>query len=177
MGVNVNLGTHLDASRSSLLTGQNDRPPQASSVIHREGRVRERRNSDDSFFFSRRLDYLCEEAATSPPTMRSLPPTPKLPPNFYDHIYQQQQYQQQHREDRQQGAQQAEYENERRERSRSGSTTGSQSTDGKTSIDASEEDHSIKPDKARDDASNDEQHHESQQHYTYDDNRGQYVLR
>lgn len=177
MGVNVNLGSHLEASRSSLLSVQNDRSAHASPIIRREDRVRERRNSDDSFFFSRRLDYLCEEATTSPPPMRSLPPTPKLPPQFYDQIYQQQQYQQQHREDRQQGAQQAEYENERRERSRSGSTTGSQSTDGRTSMDASEEDHCIKADKARDGASNEEQHHESQQHYTYDNNLGQYVLR
>ena len=148
-----------------------------SPIPCREDKVRDRRNSDDSFFYSRRLDYLSEETATSPPIMRSLPPTPKLPQQFYEQIYQQQQYQQQHREDRQQGAQQVEYENERRGRSRSGSTSGSQSTDGKTSTDMSEDDHRIKTDRVREEGFSDEKHLETQQHYTYDDNRGQYVLR
>jgi hypothetical protein len=186
-GVRVKLGNPSDYGRSPGILEQNEDKGVGIQQIYHENRVRERRNSDDSFFYARNPEILSEEAIMFPSAGLSLPPAPKQSSQFYQPSYQQQQqqHQQQYREDRQQGALQADYEQERRERSRSCSlsTTGSLSTGGKTSTETTDNN------KERDRVderyhsstekicSEDEQQHRAQQHYVYSDKEGQYILR
>lgn len=178
LGVGINLGAPSDFGRSPGILEQSEDKGVGNEHLYGEGRVRDRRNSDDSFFYARSPDMF-------PSAGLSLPPTPKQSSQFYQSTYQQQQqqHQQQYREDRQQGAQQADYENERRERSRSCSTTGSLSTGGKTSVeqlennkerDTAEDRFQINSDQI---SGNNDQHNRTQQNYVYSAKEGQYILR
>jgi hypothetical protein len=186
-GIRVNLGNPADYGRSPGILEQNEDIGVGNQQMYHENRGRERRNSDDSFFYARNSVILFEEAIIFPSAGLSLPPTPKQSSQFYESTYQQlqQQHQQQYREDRQQGALQADYEQEMRERSRSCSlsTTGSLSTGGKTSTETSDnnkerdkvdECYRHSPEKI---CSEDEQQHHAQQHYVYSDKEGQYIVR
>lgn len=187
VGVRANPGNPSDFGRSPGILEQNDDNGVGNQHIYHESRVRNRRNSNDSFFFTRNPEILSEEAVMFPSAGLSLPPTPKQTAQFYQSAYQQQQqqHQQQYREDRQQGALQADYEHDRRERSRSCSlsTTGSLSTGGKTSIeqldnnkerDLVDEHFHANTEKI---CSDDEMQHRAQQHYVYSDKEGQYIRR
>ena len=186
-GLRGNLGVYTDIGRSVGLVGQSEEKGVGSPPIpFRDERVRDRRNSDDSFFFSRRLGVLNDESpgGSTPSPGLSLPVTPRQSHLYYQPAYLQQQ------EDRQQSPQLSDYDlekREQRERSRSGSTTASHSTEGKTDhtdrtverdIDQSDNldhhnglDHGIKGEDFTD-----EQQFRQQQ-YVYDENEGQYILR
>ena len=182
----VNLGAHTDVSRPGYLAVHSEDSVigRSPAVVYREDRVRERRNSDDSFFYSRRLfDDSQETSSTTSPGL-SLPPTPRQSRQlFYQAAYQ---LQQQLEEDAQGCPRVCDYELERRERSRSSSTIGSHSAEGKTSAETTERDVSIDKigeilqnglEKSLDDENfNGDQHFQPQQ-YVYDEREGQYILR
>ena len=151
------------------------------AVVYREDRVRERRNSDDSFFFSRRLfDESQDTSSTASPGI-SLPPTPRQSrQQFYEAAYQ---LQQQLEENSQGNTRLCDYDSEF---SRSCSTIGSHSAEGKTSAETIERDINIDEigeilqkglEKSLDDENfNGEQAFQPQQ-YVYDEREGQYILR
>lgn len=184
-GSRINLGVHTDIGRSAGLAGYSEDNIVGSSapVVHREERVRDRRNSDDSFFYTRRLLDESVEGGTPSPGM-SQPTTPRqFRQQFYQAAYQLQQ-----QEDTQESPLVNEYELERRERSRSGSTLGnySTSTEGKTSTELADRDmngemigeilHKSR-EKALEDESFPEGHQYQPQKYVYDESEGQYTLR
>ena len=181
IGHRLNEDDHFDVGRSLTLNIQEDESTIGNSYLNSGERVRERRNSDDSFFHGR-LDLLNEECTISQPAGFTLPPTSRQSNHLHHSTYLQQLHRQQHREDRQQGAQQTDYE---QGRSRNNSITGSISTEGKTSsemssIDAEREKfadfrHNISGKTSLKDYIDDQQF--PQQHYVYDGNDGQYILR
>lgn len=181
IGHRLNVDDQFDVSRSLTLNIEEDESSLGNFYLNSGERVRERRNSDDSFFHGR-LGLLNEEATTSPPAGLTLPPTSRQSTQFHQPTYLQQLHRQQHREDRQQGAQQADYE---QGRSRCNSITGSISTEGKTSsemgsIDGERERfaefrNNIHEKASLKDYIDDQQL--PQQHYVYDGNDGQYILR
>ena len=178
IGHRLNADDHFDVGRLTLNV-QEDESTTGSSYL--EERVRERRNSDDSFFHGR-LGLLGEEATISQTAGLTLPPTSRQSGQFQQPTYLQQLHRQQHREDRQQGAQQADYE---QGRSRCNSITGSIYTEGETSTEMSSIDgerekftdfrHNSAEKTSLKDYIDDQ--HYPQQHYVYDGNDGQYILR
>jgi hypothetical protein len=178
IGHRLNGDDHFDVGRLTLNVND-DESTNGSSYL--EERVRERRNSDDSFFHGR-LGLLGEEATISQSAGLTLPPTSRQSGQFQQPTYLQQLHRQQHREDRQQGAQQADYE---QGRSRGNSITGSISTEGKTSTEMSSIDverekftdfrHNATEKTSLKDYIDDQQY--PQQHYVYDGIDGQYILR
>lgn len=185
-GLRVNLGIHTDVGKSAGLLGQIDENlGESPTVSYREDRVRDRRNSDDSFFYARRLGLLSEDSpgGSAPAPGLSLPPSSRSThQQLYQAAYQQKQRQ---HEDSLQSPQLSDYEQDRRDRSRSSSASSSHSSEGKTSAELTDRD--LDRDKLEnggqnghdkgldEDIFNEEQYR--QQQYVYDENEGQYILR